>query len=63
MRKYNNYKKQYKKDQQTIKSLHKLYRKPLLDNVIDKKDYETLGSIFTRYVDERKYEPFLYTRT
>ena len=34
--KYNNYKKQYERDQQTIKSFDKLYRKSLQNNVIDK---------------------------
>ena len=33
---YNIYKKQYEKDQQTIKSFDKLYRKFLKDNIIDK---------------------------
>ena len=33
--KYNKYKKQYEKDQQTVKSFDKLYRKSLQDNVID----------------------------
>ena len=33
--KYNKYKKQYERDQQTIKSFDKLYRKSLQDNVID----------------------------
>ena len=32
---YNKYKKQYERDQNTIKSFDKLYRKPLQDNVID----------------------------
>ena len=34
--KYNKYKKQYERDQQTIKSFDKLYRKSLQDNIIDK---------------------------
>ena len=38
--KYNKYKKQYEKDQQTIKSFDKLYRKSLADNVIDKGEYK-----------------------
>ena len=57
--KYNKYKKQYERDQQTIKSFDKLYRKSLQDNVIDKTEYESLCNIFTRYVDENKYESFL----
>ena len=34
--KYNKYKKQYERDQQTIKSFDKLYRKSLQDNIFDK---------------------------
>ena len=49
--KYNKYKKQYEKDQQTIKSFDKLYRKSLQDNVIDKTEYNSLCNIFTKYVD------------
>ena len=36
MQKYNKYKKQYEKDQQTIKKFDNLYKKSLEDNVIDK---------------------------
>ena len=57
--KYNKYKKQYERDQQTIKSFDKLYRKSLQDNVIDKSEYESLCNIFTKYVDENKNESFL----
>ena len=57
--KYNKYKKQYERDQQTIKSFDKLYRKSLQDNVIDKTEYESLCNIFTRYVDQNKNESFL----
>ena len=57
--KYNKYKKQYERDQNTIKSFGKLYRKSLQDNVIDKNEYENLCNIFTRYVDENKNESFL----
>ena len=35
------------------------YRKSLQDNVIDKKEYDSLCNIFTRYVDENKNESFL----
>ena len=45
--KYNKYKKQYERDQQTIKSFDKLYRKSLQDNLIDKNEYESLCNIFT----------------
>ena len=57
--KYNKYKKLYEKDQNTIKSFDKLYRKSLQDNVIDKNEYESLCNIFTKYVDENKNESFL----
>ena len=57
--KYNKYKKQYEKDQNTIKSFDKLYRKSLQDNIIDKTEYENLCNIFTKYVDENKNESFL----
>ena len=57
--KYNKYKKQYERDQNTIKSFDKLYRKSLQDNVIDKSEYEILCNIFTRYVDENRNESFL----
>ena len=43
--KYNKYKKQYERDQNTIKSFDKLYRKSLQDNVIDKSEYESLCNI------------------
>ena len=57
--KYNKYKKQYERDQNTIKSFDKLYRKSLQDNIIDKTEYENLCNIFTRYVDENKNGSFL----
>ena len=57
--KYNKYKKQYERDQNTIKSFDKLYRKSLQDNVIDKTEYDSLCNIFTRYVDRNKNESFL----
>ena len=46
--KYNKYKKLYERDQLTIKSFDKLYRKSLQDNVIDKNEYESLCNIFTK---------------
>ena len=46
--KYNKYKKQYEKDQQTVKSFDKLYRKSLQDNVIDKSENESLCNLFTK---------------
>ena len=57
--KYNKYKKLYERDQQTIKSFDKLYRKSLQDNVIDKNENESLRNIFTKYIDENKNESFL----
>ena len=57
--KYKKYKKQYERDQNTIKSFDKLYRKSLQDNVIDKTEYESLCNIFTKYVDQNKNESFL----
>ena len=57
--KYNKYKIQYERDQNTIKSFDKLYRKSLQDNVIDKSEYDSLCNIFTKYVDENKNESFL----
>ena len=57
--KYNKYKKQYERDQQTIKSFDKLYRKALQDKIIGRNEYESLCNIFTKYVDENKNEPFI----
>ena len=57
--KYNKYKKQYERDQQTIKSFDKLYTKSLQDNVIEKTEYESLCNIFTKYIDENKNESVL----
>ena len=57
--KYSKYKTLYERDQKTIKSFDKLYRKSLQDNVIDKTEYERLCNIFTRFVDENKNESFL----
>ena len=56
--KHNKYKKQYDKDQQTIKCFDKLYRKSLQDNVFDKNEFESLCNIFTKYFDENKNESF-----
>ena len=57
--KYNKYKKQYERDQETVKSFDKLYRKSIQENVIDKTEYDSLCNIFTKYVDENKNESFL----
>ena len=56
--KYNKYKKQKEKSQQTIKSFDKLYRKCLQDNIIDRTEYEILCNIFTEHVNERKNETY-----
>ena len=55
---YNKYKKQYERDQQTIKSFDKLYRKALQDNVFDKIEYNSLCNTFTKNVDENKNQSF-----
>ena len=57
--KYNKYKKLYERDQNTIKSFDKLYRKSLQDNIIDKTEYESLCNIFTKYINENKNKSFL----
>ena len=57
--KYKKNKKQYEKDQQTIKSFRKIYRKSLKDIVIDKNEYESLCKFFTRYLEETRNESFL----
>ena len=57
--KYNKYKNLHERDQNTIESFDKLYRKSLQDNVIDKNEYDSLCNIFTKYVDENKNESFL----
>ena len=46
--KYNIYKNLYERDQQTIKSFDKFYRKSLQDNIFDKNDNESLCNIFTK---------------
>ena len=44
--KYSKYKKQYERDQQTIKSFDNLYRKSLQYNIIDITEFESLCNIF-----------------
>ena len=56
MNKDTKYQKQYEKDQQTIKSFDKLYRKCSQDNIIDKSENESLCNIFAKYVGENKNE-------
>ena len=57
--KYNKYKKLHERDQNTIKSFDKLYRKALQDNIIDITENENLCKVFTKYVDGNKNESFL----
>ena len=57
--KCNKYKKQYERDQQTIKYLINYTEN--LYNVIDKTEYESLCKIFTKNFDENKNESFLQT--
>ena len=47
MQKHNNYKKQYEKGKENFKSFDEIYRKSLQENLIDKKEYESLGKTFT----------------
>ena len=58
--KCNKYKKQYEKDQQTIKSFVEIYRKSLQDIKIDKNEFKNLCNIFAKYLEEAKNESFLY---
>ena len=60
---YKKYKKHYERDQQTIKSFDKLYRKSFQDTIFDKSEYEYLFNIFTKGVDETINESFLQTWT
>ena len=57
LNKCNKDKKQY---QQTIKPFGKVYRKSLQDNVIVKKEYETLSNFLNKYLDDSKIESCLY---
>ena len=58
MQKYNKYRKQYEKEQQTIKFFIELFRKSLQDNAIARNEYKSLCNIFTKYLDETKNETF-----
>ena len=60
LNKYNKCNKQCQKDQQTIESSDKLYRKSLQDNVIDENEYAFLCKIFTEFPKETKNEPSLW---
>ena len=54
MQKYNKFKKQYAKDQQTSNSFDNLYRNRLQNNLVDESEYEPLWNFFIKYVDEKK---------
>ena len=56
--KNNTHKKQYERDQPTIKQFDKLYKKSLHDNVNDKNEYESLCNSFTEYANDTKNESF-----
>ena len=56
--KYNKHKKQYERDQQTIKYFDKLYRKTLRDKVLDKNEFESLCITFTKHVNETNMNLF-----
>ena len=56
---YNMYKKQFEKDQQTIKSCDKLNKRSLQENFTDKNKYESPCNIFNKEVDEKKTNPLL----
>ena len=54
--KYKNFKEQYEKGQQTIESFNMFCRKTFKDNVIDKNEHDSLGNIFTEYLEETEKE-------
>ena len=56
--KYNKYKKQYERDQQTIESFDKLYKKSLQDNIIDKTEYEGFCKILINMLTKTKMNLF-----
>ena len=58
MQNYNKYKKLFEKDQQTIKSFDKLYKKYLQDNVIVENEFESLYKIFTKMLMKLKMNLF-----
>ena len=57
--KYDKYKKQYEKDQQTFKSLRNLNRKSLQQNLVDKSQYESLCNILLKMWLKRKVNFFM----
>ena len=59
VQKYSKYKKQIRKDQQTIKHFDKFCRKCLQDNLIDENEIEYLCEVFIKNLDETKNESLL----
>ena len=59
--KNNKYKKQYHKDQQSIKSFDRFNGKSLQDKIIDKNEYESICNIFINYLEETKMTLFKTT--
>ena len=57
--KYNKYEKQNEKDQLTNKSFDNLYRGSLQDNLLKKREYESICNVYTKDVDENKNQSFL----
>ena len=58
MQKQNNYKKKYEKDQQTIVSFDKVYKKSLEDNICVKREYDALCNFLTKNFDGTRNETF-----
>ena len=54
MQNHNKYKKLHERDQKTIKTFDKLYRKSLQDNLIDENENKSFCKIFTKSVDGTK---------
>ena len=50
---YFEFTKQYQKHEQTFKSFHKVFKKSLQDNRIDKHEYESLFDIFNENNKEK----------
>ena len=58
MNNYNEYKKLFERDQLTIKSFDKFYRKSLHDNLIDKNEHESLCNILLNMFMKTKMSLF-----
>ena len=57
--KCNKNKKQIERDQQTVKSFDKVYKKYLQGSVIDKNEMEVYVNLFTKNLEETKNESSL----